>query len=146
MSELNNYADIMDMPRPVSIKHKPMDRINRAAQFAPFAALTGYGEAINETGRIVGEKITLSQSEIDLINSKLQYLLAHPDKEIIVSVVYFVSDKYKKGGSYKKISGVIRNVYPEEDTIEFQDRSKIIISDIKTIVAPETDFLEDIVW
>ena len=146
MNEKNNYDDIMVIPRPVSSKHKPMDRINRAAQFAPFAALTGYGAAINETGRIVDEKKILSQSEIDLINSKLQYLSAHPEEEITVSVVYFVPDKYKSGGAYKKISGVIRNVYPNEDIIEFQDRSKIRISDIKTLVAPEIDFLEDTVW
>ena len=79
----NKYSDIIDLPHHQSENHKRMDKINRAAQFAPFAALTGYAEAINEAGRIVDKKIILSNEEKEKISNILSYLNLHIKEDII---------------------------------------------------------------
>ncbi|MBO7369010.1 MAG: hypothetical protein J6U25_01835 [Clostridia bacterium] len=142
MSEFKDYSDMLELKRPVSKRHAPMTRSNRAAQFAPFAALTGYGEAINETGRRVDKKIALSEDEIDEINEKLNFLTAHKDENIKVNIVYFVADEKKAGGAYFCMAGIVRNVYPERDEVQFSDKTSIKISDIRKITAPEIEFLE----
>jgi len=92
-----DYSDIIDRERPVSKKHPPMDRMMRAAQFAPFAALTGHDEAVRETARLTEEEIELDEYEVAELNRKLQWLAEHKDTE--VSVVHFVKDT----GILKKI-------------------------------------------
>ena len=136
----NDYSDIIDLDRPRSA-YKPMPRINRAAQFAPFASLTGYGEVINETGRRVDKKIELSEDEISSINEKLDYLKNYAPKDTEVTIVFFVADGKKVGGTYKKMSGVIKKISPEEGFIEFTDLSRVMLPDIKSVYFPQTDHL-----
>ncbi|MFR5952214.1 MAG: hypothetical protein ACLUGQ_00315 [Coprococcus sp.] len=90
-----DYSDIIDRERPVSKKHPPMDRMMRAAQFAPFAALTGHDEAVRETARLTEEEIELDEYEVAELNRKLQWLAEHKDTE--VAVVHFVKDAKKRG-------------------------------------------------
>jgi len=144
MRSVEEYSDIINLPRPVSKYRLPMERINRAAQFAPFAALTGYGEAINETGRLVTEKISLSEEEKNIISEKLRFISENLKNQISVTVVYFLPDKRKNGGAYKSFTGVVKRVNPDEDVITFTDLTTLKISDIKSISAPELDFIDDI--
>lgn len=92
-----DYSDIIDRERPVWKKHPQMDRMMRAAQFAPFAALTGHDEAVRETARLTEEEIELDEYEVAELNRKLQWLAEHKDTE--VSVVHFVKDAKKEGGA-----------------------------------------------
>lgn len=94
---MSKYDDIINLKRPES-RHMPMSIANRAAQFAPFSALTGYDEAIKETSRVTSEKHELSDGKIEIINEKLNYIKRNNIKR--VKITYFVKDKFKSGGEY----------------------------------------------
>ena len=117
---MNGYDDIIDVEYKPSGRHAKMPRINRAAQFAPFAALTGYGEAINETGRRVDRKPELSEDDKAAIDEKLRFLAADDEKTREICVVYFKKDEKKDGGSFKSFKGVIKRLFPN-DRIVFTD-------------------------
>ena len=115
----NNYDDIINLSRPISKKHKPMSLESRAAQFAPFAALTGYEDVIDETGRSTEDRIELDDYEINDINNILLYLV--DNKQVLASYTYYVKDKRKKGGAYiNAIGSIVKNDV---------DNHKIILSD-----------------
>ncbi len=111
------YEDIVNLPHPVSRYHVPMPLIQRAAQFAPFAALTGYDEAIEETGRQTDDRVALSESEITILNRKLQILEQILERRPEVSITYFVPDLRKKGGSYHTVSGSIKKIDSQKQRI-----------------------------
>ena len=90
---------LINLPHPVSKKHPQMPLLDRAAQFAPFAALTGYGEAVTETARLTDSKIELDEGEIERINAKISYLIDNLKNVPTVELTYFVPDKKKKGGN-----------------------------------------------
>ena len=94
---MSKYSDIINLSRPKS-NRPSMSNLARAAQFAPFSALTGYEEAIKETGRITSEKLELSDAKIEIINEKLNDIKNNLNKKI--KVTYFVKDKTKSGGEY----------------------------------------------
>lgn len=94
---MSKYDDIINLKRPVS-RRIPMSITNRAAQFAPFSALTGYDEAIKETSRITSEKHELSDGKIEIINNKLNEIKNSGIKR--VKITYFVKDEKKDGGEY----------------------------------------------
>ena len=94
---MSKYDDIINLKRPAS-RRMPMSITNRAAQFAPFSALTGYDEAIKETSRITSEKHELSDGKIEIINNKLNEIKNSGIKR--VKITYFVKDKSKSGGEY----------------------------------------------
>ena len=91
------YADIFNMPHHISSKRPQMSRIDRAAQFAPFAALTGHDEAIKETARLTDERIDLDESTLAILNDKIQIILDNLDTEPEVTVTYFKPDDKKSG-------------------------------------------------
>ncbi len=103
------YDDLIDLPRPPS-GHAPMSRIARAAQFAPFAALTGYDAVVEETARLTDRRIELTDEHIAAINAKLSYLAEHIDTAPPVTVTYFLPDRRKNGGEYVTVSGVIDEI------------------------------------
>lgn len=121
---MSKYDKIMNYPHPVSKKHKPMSLYNRAAQFAPFAALTGYEDVISETGRMTDERIELNDDQISDVNSSLLYLIENKDTEAVFTI--FVKDSKKSGGSYLEIKGTIKKLD--------LDNRKIILNNSKTIV------------
>ena len=129
----NKYSDIIDLPHHQSENHKRMDKINRAAQFAPFAALTGYAEAINEAGRIVDKKIILSNEEKEKISNILSYLNLHIKEDIIITIVYFIKDNLKEGGSYNTITSSLKKIDEFNKIIELKNKTKIKINDIYKI-------------
>lgn len=134
---MNKYDDIINMERPISKKHAPMPIENRAAQFMPFAALTGYDDAVEETARLTTAKIELSEekkAELDLVISNINSRInEHP----YVRITYFVPDETKAGGAYVTVSANIRKVDPVARVLVLQDKSTISIDDVLSIENPD---------
>lgn len=128
------YNDILnyEYPNP-EIEGDFPDKIIRAAQFAPFAALTGHDEAIEETARLTDSKTELDEYTKDELNRKLIFLDEHIDDEIAVSITYFAADAKKNGGKYVTKSGVVVKVYKFEREVVFDDGTSIPIEDIAAI-------------
>ena len=112
------YDDIIDLPHHVSAKHPHMSRMNRAAQFAAFAALAGYGETIDETARLTQRRIELTEAEKAGLNEKLSRLLARLPAR--VDVTYFVPDSSKAGGRYVTEDVVLRQIVASEGRLALE--------------------------
>ena len=125
-----NYDDIIYLPRHVSKRHPQMSLYNRAAQFAPFSALTGYGEAIAETARQTNPKIEMMEDDRQLMDRKLLLLTNHLEEEPMVSITFFQPDGRKSGGQYLTITGVVKAIRTNERIIIMKDRTKISIDTI----------------
>ncbi len=106
---LEHYADILSVPRPISTRHRPMASDKRAAQFAPFAALTGFDEMIDEQGRRTDSFAPPSELQQSDMNRTLTEVLACPDRPRC-EITYFVPDPNKAGGRYVTVAGVPRRV------------------------------------
>lgn len=110
-----------------------MARIKRAAQFASFDALTGFGAAIHEAGRETEEKKELSEDEIYMINARLAVIEQHIKEQPSIAVTYFLPDDKKAGGRYVTVSGNVRKLDGIERAIIMTDRTKIPIEDVRYI-------------
>ena len=130
---MNTYTDIIDHPHYQSMTRPHMTMLNRAAQFAPFAALSGYDESVRETERLTDQRIELDESEIAELNDKLQYLYLTKAEHPQVSITYFVKDIRKDGGSYETISGTVKNIDAVFAYVVMDDGSLIPIKDIYAI-------------
>lgn len=129
MSEFR-YNDILNMPYPnPEIEKDFPDKILRAAQFAPFAALTGHDEAIEETARLTDTKVELDEYQKAELNDKIQFL-NNSDTDEEVSVTYFVPDKKKSGGAYITKKGIVLKVREYEKDVVMEDGTEIPINDI----------------
>ncbi len=106
----DNYEDIIDLPHHVSKKHPKMPMWNRAAQFAPFAALTGYDAAVKETARLTEGQIELGDDDNDNLNRQMAHLKSIIKEHPKVCVTYFVSDSRKQGGSYQNKEGQLKDI------------------------------------
>lgn len=126
------YDDIIDLPHHVSERHPQMSMYNRAAQFAPFAALTGHNAAITEAARLTEAEEELSESDAEVLNRKLDYLQSLDEKPTI-SVTYFVPDDKKEGGSYHTATGIVKSVEPDKGVLQFEDGTGIPVIRIKDI-------------
>ncbi len=107
---MNEYDDIINLPHYVSKTHTPMSMMNRAAQFAPFAALTGHAAAIEETARLTEEQMELADDDNAILNQKMAYLRENLPEHPIVTVTYFEEDGRKAGGAYKTIKAPLKNI------------------------------------
>lgn len=134
-----NYDDIINLPHPTSKKHPRMPMINRAAQFSPFAALTGYDAAIQETERIIEKKRILSEDTIAEINENLQLIEEKKCEHPYVQVTYFEKDLKKEGGIYKTIISRYKRIDRYENTLITIDGNKIPIKDIASVYLYEMD-------
>lgn len=105
---MSRYDDIIHLPHHVSKTRKPMPMINRAAQFAPFAALTGHDEAIAETARQTAPKRILSSDEQEILSKRLAYAISHIGKRSNLTFTYFIPDTQKEGGRYVSTTGILR--------------------------------------
>ena len=125
-----NYDDIISLPHPEPRTHPRMSLHDRAAQFSPFAALTGHSAAIAETGRLTASRITLDESEIARVDAALQRLRELLPQEPMASITYFVPDERKAGGSYQTITGTARRIDTANGVLLLTDRREIPIADI----------------
>lgn len=130
--DVHNYDDIINMKKPKS-NHIPMDNIQRAAQFAPYAALTGFDEEINETARIVDKKIELSEDKKSELSFKLTYLQEHIKEDIEIQLTYFIKDSKKQGGKYQTITTSLKRIDNPNRIIELKEKQIIKISNIYEI-------------
>ncbi|MGN0686785.1 MAG: hypothetical protein ACI4KA_01610 [Oscillospiraceae bacterium] len=110
-----------------------MPRINRAASFAPFAALTGYDDAVRETARLTSERIELDEGTKEVLNDKLRIALDKADEQPEISITYFLPDTRKSGGAYVTVKAVIKRIDEYERLVIFTDKSTIPIDDIYEI-------------
>lgn len=142
MSEFK-YKDILNMKYPnPEIERDFPDKILREAQFAPFAALTGYNDAIDEAARQTDRKIGLDEYEIERLNNKLKYLSESSEADEVV-ITYYVPDKKKDGGAYVSKSGIVIKVREYERDIVTDDGTKIPIEDIYSISGKMFDDFEE---
>lgn len=130
----DNYNDIIELPHHTSPVRDRMSMINRAAQFSPFAALTGYDEAVKETARVTKEKIELDENVKVMLDEKLQTIAEHLDEHLEVTILYFQPDMKKTGGEYVKITGTVKKIDQFERNIRMMDGTKISIDEIYEIV------------
>jgi hypothetical protein len=124
------YDDIINHEYTGVKKHKKMTLSNRAAQFAPFVALTGYDSAINETARLTDERITLSVEMKEKLDWKLNILKEYMDTSPNVKITYFIKDEKKSGGTYKVITGTVIKIDKYIQTIIMEDKTVVYIKDI----------------
>ncbi len=129
------YDDIMNLPHPDSSKHPRMAALGRAAQFAPFAALTGFEGTIRETARLTDAKAELDEDKIAALDMKLRFLADHLSECPEVSITYFQADSKKEGGSYKEVAGTVKKIDTYKKTIMMTDTTVIPISDIFEITS-----------
>lgn len=125
----DNYSDIIDMPAHI-IKRPRMSLYDRAAQFAPFAALTGFGAVINETSRLTDKRPELDADTARLLNERIKIITENIRLKPEIEVMYFVPDKRKSGGSLQNFRGSVRRVDEFERELIFTDKSKIQMDDI----------------
>ncbi len=129
----NNYEDIIRLPHHVSPVHPHMPVSDRAAQFAPFAALTGYGDVIKETARQTEEKPELSDDEKELLDHKIQFVCGFPGERPGVLITYFVPDERKSGGAYHTAGGRIRRIDSDAGQLILEDGMRIALDCIVDI-------------
>lgn len=136
------YDDILHLPHHVSEKHPSMSRLDRAAQFSPFAALTGYEAAVEETARLTDRRIELDEGEKEAIDQRLMLLQERLPEPTEVTITYFVPDKKKTGGAYVSVSGTVKKIDDYERTVVLSDGTSISINDILCVDGDIFDGME----
>lgn len=106
----NKYDDIINLPHHVSKTRPQMPIIDRAAQFSPFAALTGHGAAVEETARLTDRRIELDEQEKNILSNKLQFILERISEQHEIAITYFKPDEKKDGGFYITAVGVVKKI------------------------------------
>lgn len=127
------YEDIINLTHHVSMTRPQMSILDRAAQFSPFAALTGYDAAIKETGRLTDEKMELDEDTRAVLDMKQAYLMEMIDEQPEISVTYFVPDEKKSGGVYVSVTGNLKRFDEYERLLILTDGKKIPMDDIADI-------------
>ena len=129
--EIEKYADIIGLEHPTSKRHPRMKPSDRAAQFSPFAALTGYDAAVLEAARVTDKKIELSEEAKTVLNEKMHMILESEPSEVVIT--YFMPDKKKSGGSYEKACGFVLSIDEYERVVKMSNGRIIPIDDITEI-------------
>ena len=127
---MGRYDDIIGLPHHVSKTRTPMSMESRAAQFAPFAALTGHDTAIAETARLTSEKPKLSAEELDKLSRRLVYAI---EKDAAIRITYFQPDSVKQGGSYCQVRGKIKKIDEIDGLIILCDKQSISLDCVLSI-------------
>lgn len=127
------YDDIINLPHHVSDKRPQMSMQNRAAQFSPFAALTGYDSAIRETARLTDTKLELTEETMAVLNTKLQMAADSIAEQPELSFTYFKPDEKKAGGAYVTVSGAVKKVDDYERLVILQSGERIPIDNLLDI-------------
>lgn len=130
MSEENKYDDIMYLPHPVSARHPQMPLADRAAQFSPFAALTGHEAAIRETARLTKERVELDESRKEILDERLQMIRENLSEKPEVTFTYFQPDERKSGGAYLTVTGRVKKVDGYERRILLEDGTVVPLEEL----------------
>ncbi len=132
----DQYRDMLYLPHKQSATRKHMSVHDRAAQFAPFAALTGYDSAIDETARFTEDRLPRSEADEELLNERVRFLSERIAEQPEVTVTYFLPDERKAGGAYVACTGRVKRIEPLPQRILFTDGREIPLEDILTIESP----------
>ena len=130
---MSKYDEIINLPHHVSATRPQMPMSDRAAQFAPFAALTGYDDAIDEAGRLTERRVALEEDGMDELNAKLLFLLENPEDSPEASFTYFRPDARKSGGAYLTATGAVKKIDEYARLIILTDGVKIRMDDVLDI-------------
>lgn len=133
---MNCYDDIINLPHPTSKKHPRMAVSDRAAQFSPFAALTGYDAAVKETARLTDRRIELDEYERAELDRKFQMIREHLTEEMEIAFTYFEPDEQKEGGAYLTVAGCVKNIEEDKQVLVLKDGSRIPFHEV---IALETE-------
>ena len=129
----HNYDDIINMEHHVSKNHPPMSLYVRSAQFAPFAALTGYDDAVNESARLTKERIELDDEAKSILNNKIQMIKEQIKTRPTIVFTYFIPDLKKDGGKYVTVTGIVRKIDEYRQIIILEDKTEMPINEIISI-------------
>ena len=129
----NCYDDIIHLPHHVSTAHPPMERTDRAAQFSPFAALTGYEESIEETGRLTEARRELEEDAKAALDEKLQSIQERIADYPKAAITYFLPDHKKEGGAYVTVEDYIKKIDRYRNVLHMQDGTQIPVQEIISI-------------
>lgn len=130
MNNEHKYDDILNLEHHISKKHKQMSLENRSAQFAPFAALVGYDNAVKETARITDSKIFIDDGIKEIINKTIQQIKNNLNKNVQIKVTYFIPDQLKSGGKYKTEVGIVEKINEYSKIIKLEAGIEIPIEEI----------------
>lgn len=137
MRPLNrSYDDMLRLPRPVSSRRKPMPALARAAQFAPFAALTGFEDSIDETARLTDCTPERTEDGLALLNEQLRALMEAAPGRPMVTLRCFEPDEKKPGGAYHSVTGTVRRVDEVQQEVILADGRRIPFGKLQGIEAP----------
>lgn len=139
------YDDIIQLPHPTSAKHPRMPLSNRAAQFSPFAALSGHGEALAETARLTDRQIELSEDDKTVLDQKQHILLEHIKEHPQISVTWFRPDEKKDGGQYITTTGCLKRIDEFNQILFLEGDVKIPLTyvvDLSSEILPDIDQME----
>ncbi len=136
---MSKYDDILYLPHHQSKVHPHMPREDRAAQFAPFAALTGYDDQIRETARLTDSRIELEENSKERLNGIMQYIQRHLEDQPQAVITYFVEDERKEGGRYITEHVQIRKIDLLQRRIITADKETIPMDDILDIQTEEDE-------
>ena len=136
---MSRYEEMWNMPHPVSKKHPQMSLHDRAAQFSPFAALTGHEAAVQEEARMTEQRIELDDSERAQLSERLQELMTRYNGHPEVTVTWFCPDEKKEGGAYVTENGRVRKVDLIRRILQFEDRQEIALDQIIKIEEKRSD-------
>lgn len=130
---MEKYKDIINLPHHRSKKRTHMSAHDRAAQFSPFAALTGHDDAIKETARLTDKKIELDETTKTMLNEKFNFIIEHIYDQPEISVIYFIPDALKDGGMYVDFIGKVKKYDYLNRILYFLDNTEIRVDDILEI-------------
>lgn len=142
-NNVHPYDDIVNLPHHVSKSRPPMSRINRAAQFSPFAALTGYDGAIKETARLTDKRIELVEAVKSVLDEKLRIIQEQLSSQPEIEITYFQPDAKKAGGAYVSTIGIVKKIDNYKRTILMQDETRIDIDEIISITGEAVQSIDD---
>ena len=139
---MTDYDDIIHLPHHVSQNHPQMPLRERAAQFAPFAALTGYEEAVGETARLTAERRELDPQEAEELNRRFAALIARLPERPEATIEYFVPDERKAGGAYVTVTGRVRHISVSEKVLVMEDGTVIPLDAIVSLTGGDLNLPE----
>ena len=131
--DIHRYDDIITLPHPISKKHPRMSIENRAAQFSPFSALTGYEAVIEETGRLTEPEVELDEQRKADLDNRLQLILHQLSNRPTITVTWFCPDERKSGGAYLTHTGILYRIDPYTQQLRFEDGTRVSIDTITEI-------------
>ena len=136
---MNSDRDLLSCARPRTECRAPMPMKNRAAQFAPFAALTGYDDAVRETERLTDRRPEISEDRAEILDRRLRWLRDLPDRKPEVTVTWFVPDIRKDGGACRTKTCRVKRLDTQHSVLQLEDSECIPISEICDLQISQAD-------